>query len=71
MGMVPKKSKAIFIIYIKEGVYLENVVLDKSFWNVMIYGDGNDKYIVSANSKIKNHVLKNRVLLFKQTDDSL
>ncbi|KAL4589320.1 hypothetical protein LXL04_002226 [Taraxacum kok-saghyz] len=48
MGMVPKKSKTIFIIYIKEGVYLENVVLDKSFWNVMIYGDGKDKSIVSA-----------------------
>ncbi|KAL4566463.1 hypothetical protein LXL04_030578 [Taraxacum kok-saghyz] len=58
MGMVPKKSKAIFIIYIKECVYLENVVLDKSFWNVMIYGDGKDKYIVSANSKIKNHVIR-------------
>ncbi|KAI3524906.1 hypothetical protein L1887_03575 [Cichorium endivia] len=48
MGKVPKKSKTMFIIYIKEGVYLENVVLDKSFWNVMIYGDGKDKSIVSA-----------------------
>lgn len=48
MGRVPKKSKTMFIIYIKEGVYLENVVLDKSFWNVMIYGDGKDKSIVSA-----------------------
>ena len=58
MGMVPKKSKAIFIIYIKESVYVGNVVLDKSFWNVMIYGDGKDKSIVSANSKIKNHVIR-------------
>ncbi|KAL4592861.1 hypothetical protein LXL04_005868 [Taraxacum kok-saghyz] len=57
MGMVPKKSKTVFIIYIKEGVYVENVVLDKSFWNVMIYGDNKDKSIVSANSKIKNHVI--------------
>ncbi|CAH1425394.1 unnamed protein product [Lactuca virosa] len=48
MGKVPKKSKTVFVIYIKEGVYMENVVLDKSFWNVMIYGDGKDKSIVSA-----------------------
>ncbi|XP_024980197.1 pectinesterase 1 [Cynara cardunculus var. scolymus] len=48
MARVPKKSKTMFIIHIKEGVYLENVVLDKSFWNVMIYGDGKDKSIVSA-----------------------
>lgn len=48
MGKVPKKSKTMFVIYIKEGVYMENVVLDKSFWNVMIYGDGKDKSIVSA-----------------------
>ncbi|KAL4561216.1 hypothetical protein LXL04_033379 [Taraxacum kok-saghyz] len=62
MGIVPKKSKAIFIIYIKEGVYVENVVLDKSFWNVMIYGDGKDKSIVSANSKIKNHVIRHELI---------
>lgn len=48
MGKVPKKSKTMFIIHIKEGVYVENVVLDKSFWNVMIYGDGKDKSIVSG-----------------------
>ncbi|KAI3775163.1 hypothetical protein L1987_49732 [Smallanthus sonchifolius] len=48
MAMVPKKSKSMFIIYIKEGVYKENVVLDKSFWNVMIYGDGKDKSVVSG-----------------------
>lgn len=46
MKMVPKKSKDRFVIYIKEGEYLENVVLDKSFWNVMVYGDGMDKSIV-------------------------
>ncbi|MFS7981138.1 putative pectinesterase [Helianthus anomalus] len=49
MAMVTKKSKSVFVIYIKEGVYKENVVLDKSFWNVMIYGDGKTKSIVSGN----------------------
>nr|XP_043623835.1 pectinesterase 1-like [Erigeron canadensis] len=48
MARVPKKSKTMFVIYIKTGKYLENVVLDKSLHNVMIYGDGKDKSIVSA-----------------------
>lgn len=48
MARVPKKSMTMFVIYIKTGKYLENVVLDKSFQNVMIYGDGKDKSIVSA-----------------------
>ncbi|XP_071741979.1 pectinesterase 1 [Rutidosis leptorrhynchoides] len=48
MARVPKKSKTMFVIHIKAGKYLENVVLDKSFWNVMIYGDGKDKTIISA-----------------------
>ncbi|KAL4567170.1 hypothetical protein LXL04_022744 [Taraxacum kok-saghyz] len=45
------------VVFKEECVYVENVVLDKSFWNVMIYGDGKDKSIVSANSKIKNHLV--------------
>ncbi|KAI3786232.1 hypothetical protein L1987_45367 [Smallanthus sonchifolius] len=48
IAMVPKKSKNRFVIYIKEGEYLENVVLNKSYWNVMVYGNGMDKSIVSG-----------------------
>ncbi|PWA84834.1 pectin methylesterase 1 [Artemisia annua] len=48
MTMVPRKSEERFVIYIKEGEYFENVVLDKSFWNVMVYGDGMNKTVVSA-----------------------
>ncbi|KAK7845206.1 pectinesterase 1, partial [Quercus suber] len=46
---VPKKSSETrFVIYVKEGKYVENVVMDKSKWNVMMYGDGKDKTIVSG-----------------------
>lgn len=45
---VPKKSKTRYVIYVKEGKYVENVVLDKSKWNVMMYGDGKDKTIISG-----------------------
>ncbi|KAL5579675.1 hypothetical protein UlMin_012117 [Ulmus minor] len=45
---VPKKKDARFVIHVKQGVYVENVLLDKGKWNVMIYGDGKDKTIVSG-----------------------
>ncbi|KAE8675991.1 putative Pectinmethylesterase inhibitor 2 precursor [Hibiscus syriacus] len=45
---IPKKNKSRFIIYVKEGVYLENVTIDKDYWNVMIYGDGMYKSIISG-----------------------
>ncbi|OWM66532.1 pectinesterase 3 [Punica granatum] len=45
---VPKKSTSRFIIHVKAGKYVENVVMDKNKWNVMMYGDGKDKSIVSG-----------------------
>lgn len=45
---VPKKSKTRFVIRIKQGTYLENVVLDKNKWNVMMIGEGKTKTIVSG-----------------------
>lgn len=45
---VPLKSKKRYVIYVKEGVYEENVVMSKHVWNVMIYGDGMDKSVVSG-----------------------
>ncbi|XP_010542351.1 PREDICTED: pectinesterase 1 [Tarenaya hassleriana] len=48
VAKVPKKSKTRFVIYVKGGTYVENVVMDKSIWNVMIYGDGKTKTIISG-----------------------
>ena len=48
VAMIPKKSLSPFVIYVKKGVYEENVVLDKSKWNVHIYGDGMYDTIVSG-----------------------
>ncbi|XP_071710978.1 pectinesterase 3-like [Rutidosis leptorrhynchoides] len=48
IAMVPNKSDDRFIIHVKEGVYMENVVVAKSLWNVMVYGDGMNKSIVSG-----------------------
>ncbi|KAJ4896767.1 Pectinesterase 1 [Raphanus sativus] len=48
VAMVPKKSLKMFVIHVKAGRYVENVVMDKGKWNVMIYGDGKDKTIISG-----------------------
>ncbi|URD81164.1 pectinesterase [Musa troglodytarum] len=43
LGAVPKKGNATFMIYIKEGVYKENVMVERSMTNVMMLGDGPTK----------------------------
>ncbi|CAN8259387.1 unnamed protein product [Cochlearia groenlandica] len=48
VAKVPKKGETMFVIYVKSGTYVENVVMDKSKWNVMIYGDGKAKTIISG-----------------------
>ncbi|CAL5195830.1 unnamed protein product [Lathyrus oleraceus] len=46
--MVKKKSDLRFVVYVKKGIYVENIDLDKNTWNVMIYGDGMTETIVSG-----------------------
>jgi pectinesterase len=40
---IPKKSNQTFVIYIKEGVYPEQVIINKSMTHVMMVGDGPTK----------------------------
>nr|AEX55241.1 unknown [Allium sativum] len=46
---VQDKTEKRFVIYIKQGVYKENVEIKKKKWNVMIIGDGIGKTVISAN----------------------
>ncbi|GKV20423.1 hypothetical protein SLEP1_g30551 [Rubroshorea leprosula] len=46
VAAVPNKSKTRFIIKVKERTYKENVNLDKSKWNVMMFGEGKTKNII-------------------------
>ncbi|KAL3618183.1 hypothetical protein CASFOL_038504 [Castilleja foliolosa] len=48
VARVPKKSKTRFVIHVKAGEYVENIVLEKAYWNVMIYGDGKNATIISG-----------------------
>lgn len=45
---VPNKSNKRTVIYVKRGVYYENVRVEKTKWNVVMIGDGMTATIVSA-----------------------
>lgn len=45
---MPKESKSRFFIYVKGREYRENVVVGKDYWNLMMYGDGMEKTVVSS-----------------------
>lgn len=45
---VEEKNEKRTIIYVKEGVYFENVRVEKKKWNVVMVGDGQSKTIVSG-----------------------
>lgn len=45
---VLNKSNKRTMIYVKKGVYYENVRVEKTRWNVMIIGDGMTSTIVSG-----------------------
>lgn len=49
LAAVPDKSNKRTVIYVKKGVYNEQVRVEKSKWNVMMVGDGKDATIVSGN----------------------
>lgn len=46
---IPDQSENRFVIYVKKGIYKENVILKKTKWNVMMYGDGKTQTIVTGN----------------------
>lgn len=42
------KSDKRYVIYVKKGVYVENVRVEKPKWNVVMVGDGKDATIVTG-----------------------
>lgn len=45
----PDYSTSRYVIYVKKGVYKENVEIKKKKWNIMIIGDGMGATVVSGN----------------------
>lgn len=49
IAAVPDHGTRRFVIYVKKGVYRENVEIKKKKWNIMMIGDGIDATIISGN----------------------
>lgn len=49
----PQNHQGRYIIYVKAGVYEEQVLVDKKQPNVFIYGDGAGKTIITCNKNVK------------------
>lgn len=43
LSLVPKKNNKTFVVYIKEGIYVETVIVTKHMTNVVFIGDGPTK----------------------------
>ncbi|KAM0952999.1 putative pectinesterase [Dioscorea sansibarensis] len=54
LELVPKKNMFPFVIYVKEGVYNEYVEVEKSMWNVTIFGDGMYNTVVTGSKNKVN-----------------
>ncbi|XP_078448381.1 putative pectinesterase/pectinesterase inhibitor 13 [Wolffia australiana] len=48
LNAIPKDHKGRYVIYVKAGVYQENVIVTKNMENVFMYGDGARRSIVSG-----------------------
>ncbi|KAL4320039.1 hypothetical protein GQ457_18G001820 [Hibiscus cannabinus] len=49
VATAPDESLSRYVIYIKKGVYKENVEIKKKKWNIMMVGDGMDVTVISGN----------------------
>ena len=48
LNAVPNKSSNRFVIYVKKGIYYENVQVNKNKWNIVMVGDGMNDSVVSG-----------------------
>ncbi|KAM7513104.1 hypothetical protein LguiB_011979 [Lonicera macranthoides] len=56
LAALPKKFQGRYVIYVKEGVYEENVIVTKDMVNITIYGEGSQKSIVTGSKNYKDGV---------------
>lgn len=63
---VPPKNMKNFVIYVKEGVYAEKVLVDKNTFNVTMIGDGAKKTIVTGSQNFIDGVQTSETATFSK-----
>ncbi|XP_051131930.1 putative pectinesterase/pectinesterase inhibitor 45 [Andrographis paniculata] len=66
---MPKVRSGRYVIYVKEGVYEENIVIDNEMVNLTIRGDGSEKTIVSGSKSYGDGVTVYRSATFAVQGD--
>ncbi|KAL8498347.1 hypothetical protein ACS0TY_021607 [Phlomoides rotata] len=56
LNAMPQQYSGRYVIYVKEGVYEENVVVTKKMVNVTMYGDGSQKSIITGSKNFVDGV---------------
>ncbi|RWW41554.1 hypothetical protein BHE74_00052961 [Ensete ventricosum] len=57
LAAVPKQSRKGTVIYVKKGVYKENVKVDKTLWNVMMVGGSKKATIITRSRNVVDGTL--------------
>ncbi|ONK66006.1 uncharacterized protein A4U43_C06F3210 [Asparagus officinalis] len=47
-----RRARRRYVIYVKKGVYVENVEIKKKKWMIMLIGDGMDQTVISGNRSV-------------------
>jgi len=54
VNAAPQKSSKRYVIYVKAGIYNENVDISKTMTNLMFIGDGMDRTVVTGNKNVQD-----------------
>ncbi|KAG6596157.1 putative pectinesterase/pectinesterase inhibitor 45, partial [Cucurbita argyrosperma subsp. sororia] len=71
LAAMPAKYEGRYVIYVKEGIYEETVVITKKMANVTMYGDGSQKSMISGNKNSADGVRAFQTASFVALGDGL
>ncbi|XP_052183698.1 pectinesterase [Diospyros lotus] len=56
LAAIPEKFEGRYVIYVKEGIYDETVIVTKKMVNITMFGDGSQKSVVTGNKNFVDGV---------------
>uniref|UniRef100_A0A0D6R300 Pectinesterase n=1 Tax=Araucaria cunninghamii TaxID=56994 RepID=A0A0D6R300_ARACU len=69
VAAAPQKSSKRYVIYVKAGIYKENVVISNKMTNFMFVGDGKDKTVITGNKNVQDGTTTFRSATFAVSGD--